>query len=171
MRFVDETQDVQDIYGIDDQPTEGHTLKGITSVAEGHESDTRQESSACFPSPRASVSPYSEKTQYRDRDLPPVPSHREAGVSTFPEPVGPLAAAPRAFKGLSSANSRSIPTDPHYCVDIESPLFPLEDEQEVILMRHYIDHMCRWVNTSSKSRHLSVSRQAGLLHQENSANI
>jgi hypothetical protein len=158
VRFVDETQDVQDIYGNEDETRLSHPTIKSTTVNKRHEESVHQESSAVAASHSASVSPYLEGTEFRD--VPAVSDQSEDGASTFPKSTDTLGAATVPFADPDDVLARGISTaNPPYCVDIESPLFPLKVEQEVLLMRHYIDHMCRWVGFSLSQTTWKVYRR------------
>ena len=158
MRFVDETQDIQDIYGNEDERSVSQPTCESTTVSERHEDSVRQESSAVVASHSASVSPYLEGTRFRD--VPTISNQNEDGAATFPESMVTLGAATVPFVDPDDVSAKGVSTaNPPYCVDIESPLFPLNDEQEVLLMKHYVDHMCRWVCFSFPQTTLKVYRR------------
>jgi hypothetical protein len=93
-------------------------------------------------------------------DVPAVSDQNEDGVSTFPKSTDTLGAATVPFADPDDILARGISTaNPPYCVDIESPLFPLKDEPEVLLMKHYINHMCRWVGFSLSQTTWKVYRR------------
>ena len=156
MRFVDETQDIQDIYGNEDEQRASQPTCESTTVNERHEDSVHQDSSAVVASHSASVSPYLEGTEFRD--VPAVSDQIEDGA-TFSESTDTLGAITVPFADPDDVLTRGISTaNPPYCVDIESPLFPLNDEQEVLLMKHYIDHMCRWVSSPISQTNFKVYR-------------
>lgn len=141
---MDETQDVQDIYGVEDETESGGRPQETTLVKGTDTKPVSCESSAYYPPSTPSTPSYNEDTQYCS--LPPDSSLHGGEVSTFLGPAELLVGGTEAFDHSDSVHTGiTTVSNAQYSTDIESPAFPLKDEQEVQLMRHYIDHMCRWV--------------------------